>query len=50
MKQIKTDSLIVLVNDSGIRPAGKQDECFYCNQKVGQLHKTDCVMISQLVI
>ncbi len=29
-------------NDDGIRPAGKPDQCFYCQQKVGSEHKKDC--------
>lgn len=40
---------LVAVNDDGIRPAGKQDECFYCHQKIGQPHKADCVVITKRV-
>jgi hypothetical protein len=40
---------LVLSNDDGIRPAGKPDECFYCKQKVGQPHKSDCVILSRKV-
>lgn len=36
-------------NDGGIRPAGKPDECFYCQQKVGQPHKYDCVCVTKKV-
>lgn len=39
----------VLVDDDGIRPAGQPDECFYCNQKVGQPHKQDCVILNRKV-
>lgn len=39
----------VLNNDNGIRPAGKPDECFYCNQKVGEPHKADCVILHKKV-
>ncbi len=39
----------VLPNDYGIRPAGKPDECFYCYQRVGQAHRSDCVTVLQLV-
>lgn len=39
----------VLPDDAGIRPAGKQDECFYCHRKVGELHGEQCVMVQQLM-
>lgn len=39
----------VLVDDDGIRPAGQPDECFYCQQKVGQPHKPDCVILNRKV-
>ena len=35
--------------DNGIRPAGKAGECFYCNRKVGEEHKRDCVTIQKKV-
>lgn len=35
----------VLEDDYGIRPAGPQDECFFCHQKVGIPHLFDCVVI-----
>lgn len=47
--QIEKIMLPVLENDNGIRPAGKPDECYYCNSKVGEIHKTDCVIIKQRV-
>ena len=40
---------LVIKNDNGIRPAGKPDECFYCNQKVGTPHKEDCVCVYKKV-
>jgi hypothetical protein len=40
---------LVLVNDYGIRTAGNPDECFYCHQKVGTLHKEDCVILQKKV-
>lgn len=40
---------LVLVNDDGIRPAGRPDECLYCHQKVGQPHLYDCVILSKKV-
>lgn len=39
----------VLSNDDGIRPAGNQDECFYCNQKIGTPHKLDCIILNRKV-
>ncbi len=39
------NKVLVLKNDSGIRPAGKPDECFYCNQKIGTPHLDDCTML-----
>ena len=35
--------------DDGIRPAGKPDECFYCNSKVGKPHGHDCVCVKKKV-
>ena len=37
------------VGEYSIRPAGKPDECFYCNAKVGEQHKEDCVIRSRTV-
>jgi len=39
----------VLINDDGIRPAGKPDECFYCRQKIGANHNHDCVAVHKMV-
>lgn len=39
----------VLVNDDGIRPAGKPDQCFYCQSYVGQEHDKECVTVLQIV-
>lgn len=33
-----------IVGEYSVRPAGKPDECFYCNEKVGDPHKLDCVI------
>lgn len=41
---------IVLINDDGIRPAGRADECFYCHRKVGQEHAHNCVCIVKTVL
>lgn len=40
---------VVLPDDDGIRPAGKPDECFYCNQKVGTPHGPECVCVHKRV-
>lgn len=39
----------VLPNDDGIRPAGPQDECLYCSQKIGQPHGPECVTVNSKV-
>lgn len=41
---------LVAINDDGIRPAGKPDECFYCHQKIGQPHKKDCGVVKRKVL
>lgn len=40
---------LVHPQDDGIRPAGAPDECFYCKQKVGTPHLSDCVAVHQRV-
>lgn len=45
--QINQIMPVVLSNDDGIRPAGNPDECFYCNQKVGHPHKSNCVVLKK---
>lgn len=40
---------IVLPDDNGIRPAGPQDQCLYCHQKVGKPHEKDCVILERKV-
>lgn len=40
---------LVTSDDHGIRPAGKPDECFYCNSKVGIEHGPICVVVTQRV-
>lgn len=40
----------VTEDDDGIRPAGKPDECFYCKQKVGERHKSDCATVVKKVL
>lgn len=39
-----------LVKPEDARPAGKPDECFYCNQPMGHLHKPDCVIPQRTVM
>jgi hypothetical protein len=40
---------LVAENDDGIRPAGPQDECFYCHQKIGKPHGKDCVIVEKVI-
>ena len=47
--QTRADWPLVVENDYGIRPAGKPDECFYCQQKVGSPHGPECVMVTKRV-
>ena len=35
------------VTKKATRPAGDDDRCFYCNKKIGDYHKKDCVLISK---
>lgn len=46
---MKTAWPLVDPNDGGIRSAGNPDECFYCNQKIGQPHSPDCVVVTKTV-
>jgi hypothetical protein len=39
-----------IVTEDSVRKAGKQDECFYCNNKLGDLHKLDCVCRDKTVV
>ena len=38
------------VTNFAVRPAGKLDECFYCNEKLGDEHKLDCVIRRKTVV
>lgn len=40
---------LVVVNDDGIRPAGRPDECFYCHQRIGAEHERDCVIVQKKI-
>ena len=44
-----TDWPLVDPFDDGIRPAGAPDRCFYCQQKVGEPHARDCVIVKKVV-
>ena len=35
--------------ENGPRPAGRPDECFYCGQPLGALHKDDCVLFKKTI-
>lgn len=41
--------LVVADLDDGLRPAGPQDACFYCQQKVGTQHRSDCAVVTKKV-
>jgi hypothetical protein len=38
------------VEDYGIRPAGKSDECFYCGVKKGGVHKPECMIRERTIV
>lgn len=40
---------LVLPDDSGIRPAGPPDACFYCDRKVGEEHARECVTVHKRI-
>lgn len=40
---------LVVEHDDGFRPAGRPDTCFYCGRRLGQLHATDCVVVTKVV-
>lgn len=46
---MRPDWPLVDPHDDGIRPAARPDECFYCQQKVGQPHKAECVIVTRKV-
>lgn len=39
-----------IVDQKAIRPAGRNDECFYCQKKLGEEHKEDCVLRERTVV
>lgn len=38
------------VTENGVRPAGKQDECFYCNNPIISDHAPNCVLLKRTVV
>lgn len=38
------------VEEHGVRPAGKPDECFYCQAAKGTQHRKGCVIRSRTVV
>ncbi len=39
----------MIVTADAIRPAGRKDECFYCNAKLGSEHEYKCVLLVRSV-
>lgn len=46
---IKQDTFKVTF-ENGVRPAGKQNECFYCHKGIGHFHKEDCVCRRKTIV
>ena len=40
---------MMIVTSKAMRPASAKEQCFYCQQPIGQPHKDDCVMIVKRV-
>lgn len=40
----------IVTPQHGPRPAGSEHECFYCQARLGQPHKADCVMRMRTVL
>lgn len=38
------------VADYGVRPAGPQDACFYCQAKLGTQHRMGCVIRDRTIV
>jgi len=34
------------VTSDALRPAGPDDECYYCRRKLGSMHKFSCVLVT----
>jgi hypothetical protein len=37
------------VTKKAMRPASTEERCFYCNEKIGDYHTEDCVLITKTV-
>ena len=44
-EQRKDWPLVTADDDDGVRPAGKANECFYCQRLIGNPHKAGCVIV-----
>ena len=50
-RQIDPEAMPYVTNDDdGIRPAGPPDACLYCQRKVGERHKVECVSVVRPVV
>ncbi|MCD7996468.1 MAG: hypothetical protein LUH21_04460 [Clostridiales bacterium] len=38
------------VSKESVRPAGKQDRCFYCGELLGEQHSKECIIRSKTVV
>lgn len=38
------------VGEYSVCPAGKPDECYYCGAKVGEQHKSNCVIREKTIV
>lgn len=47
MNKINT---FIVTKENGIRPAGVQDKCFYCNQPLSQEHTYECLCKKRTVL
>lgn len=39
-----------IVTEDSVAPAGKSDECFWCQAKIGEQHKEDCTNAKRTVM
>ena len=46
---MQSDWPLVIEGDAGIRPATRDDGCFYCHQTIGQPHSNDCVVVKKKI-
>lgn len=38
-----------IVTEKAMRPASDKRQCFYCQQRIGELHKPTCVLVCKKV-